>query len=108
MEKKKIVALALAGVMSFGASSVAMGSVTEAAHQEKVYADGTSNKYSHRVHEEDVKHNQIVRSINYEHRQGRINDKEHAKQLKEEQQRHDKVMRDIKRDYESHNQHKSK
>ena len=109
MQKKKMLAMALAGVMSLGVYSTVVMATTEAAsHHEKIYADGTTNEYSHRMHEEDVKHNQIVRSINYEHRKGRINDKEHAKQLKEEQQRHDKVMRDIKRDYEAHNHHRSK
>ena len=55
MQKKKIVALALAGLMSFGAASVSMMPATEAAHHaEEHYADGTSNEYSHRMKEEDL------------------------------------------------------
>ena len=108
---KKVTAIALAGMMSFGVASVSLSSVSEAHHndaQQEEYADGTSNKYSHRIHEEETTHRQNVRSIRYEHRKGMIDDKEHEKKLKEEQERHDHQMKQIKEDYESHNHHKSK
>ena len=60
MQKKKIVAVALAGFMAFGAASVSLGSVSEAAHHKQVeqhhYEDGTTNEYSHRMKEEDKLH----------------------------------------------------
>lgn len=108
---KKVTAIALAGMMSFGVASVSLSSVSEAHRndvQQEEYADGTSNKYSHRIHEEETTHRQNVRSIRYEHRKGMIDDKEHDKKLKEEQKRHDHQMKQIKEDYESHNHHKSK
>ncbi|SFT79753.1 hypothetical protein SAMN02910356_02168 [Selenomonas sp. GACV-9] len=108
---KKITALALAGMMSFGVTSVSLSSISEAHDsdvQQEEYADGTSNKYSHRIHEEETTHRQNVRSIRYEHRKGMIDDKEHDKKLKEEQERHDKKMQQIKDDYETHNHHKSR
>lgn len=51
MQKKKMLAMALAGVMSFGVYSTAVMATTEAAsHHEEIYADGTTNEYSHRMH----------------------------------------------------------
>lgn len=108
---KKIMALALAGMMSFGVASVSLSQVSEAHHndaQQEEYADGTTNKYSHSMHEEETTHKQNVRSIRYEKRKGMISEEEHDKKLKEEQERHDKKVEKIKADYESHNHHKSK
>ena len=112
INQKNITAIALAGMMSFGVASLAMSSVSEASSHHKVqqesYADGTSNKYSHRMHEEETTHNMNVRAIRYQHRKGELSDRDYEKRLKEEQKRHDKVMKDIKTDYENHNPHKSK
>ena len=52
-KRKKIVAMALAGMMSFGIAGTAMtASVAEAAIK-PAYEDGTHNQYSHRLKEED-------------------------------------------------------
>ncbi len=99
MGKKKIVAMALAGMMSFGIAGTAMTSVTEAAHK-PAYEDGTHNQYSHRLKEEDRVHNQNVRALKYQKKKGEISDKDYEKQMKKEQKRHDRVVKDVKGDYE--------
>lgn len=108
MQKKKIIAMALAGIMSFGVASVSVMSTTEAAHHrqhvEQQYADGTSNEYSHRMKEEDKLHEQNVRTIRYEYRKGG-DKKKYDSELAKEQKRHDKVVRDIKADSEAHLRH---
>ncbi|MCH3958294.1 MAG: hypothetical protein LKE51_01600 [Selenomonas sp.] len=108
---KKITAVALAGMMSFGIASISLSSVSEASHRQKpqqTYADGTTNEYSHRMHEEETKHNMNVRAIRYQHNKNQIGDKEYDQQLTNEQKRHDREMNNIKTDYEIHNHHKSK
>lgn len=102
MEKrKKVVALALAGVMSFGFAGMAMTSVTEAADK-PAYTDGTHNKYSHELKEEDRIHDQNVRALKYKKRKGEISEKEYDKAIKKEQKRHDKKVSSVKADYEKH------
>ena len=108
--KKKIVAAALAGLMSFGVAGVAFSPVSEAAHhhaQREEYADGTSNQYSHALKEENDRHESTVRSINYEFRKDG-DQKKHDKALKEEQKRHDKAVAKIKADSERHVRHEHK
>ena len=112
LNRKNITVMTLAGLMSFGIATLALMPVSEAAHhhkeQQESFADGTSNPYSHRMHEEETTHYMNVRAIRYEHRQGELNDHGYDQRLTEEQKRHDKVMQDIKEDYEIHNPHKSK
>ena len=107
ISSKKITAVALAGMMSFGIASVSLSSVSEASENQETYVDGTTNKYSHRMHEEATKHNMNVRAIRYQHNKGEIGDKEYDHQLTNEQKRHDREMNDVKTDYEIHNPHKS-
>ncbi len=108
MQKKKIVAVALAGFMAFGAASVSLGSVSEAAHHKQVeqhhYEDGTTNEYSHRMKEEDKLHTQNVRTIRYEYRKDG-DQKKYDRALEKEQKRHDKVVKEIKADSEAHIRH---
>lgn len=102
---KRVLAAALAGVIFFGAGSAVavQTSVAEAASQ-KTYTDGTSNEYSHRMHEEEVTHNQNVRAIRYEYRKDG-DQKKYDQAMKREQKRHDKVVNDIKSDYAAHARH---
>lgn len=102
---KKLMALALAGVMSFGVASVSLASVSEAAtHHEEQYADGTTNKYSHELKEENAKHEQNVRTIRYEFSKDG-DQKKYDKAMKKEQQRHDKVVAKIKANSDAHVRH---
>lgn len=100
---KKIAALALAGCFAFGITAVAMPESVVAA-AEKQYEDGTSNEYSHRVKEEQKRHESAVRAIRYEYRQDN-DEKKYNKNMKKEQERHDKAMEDIRDDYDSHARH---
>ncbi|MBE6085592.1 MAG: hypothetical protein E7203_09115 [Selenomonas ruminantium] len=102
---KKIAALALAGVMSFGIAGMSMSSVTEAAHHEAAYEDGTHNEYSHRMQEEERVHRQNILSLRYELRHGKITQQEFDKKMKHEQNRHDEAVKQIKADYERQNRH---
>ena len=108
MQKKKIIAMALAGIMSFGVASVSVMSPTEAAHHrqhvEQQYADGTSNEYSHRMKEEEKLHEQKVRDIRTAYRQDG-DQKQYNRELQKEQKRHDKVVKEIKSDSEAHIRH---
>lgn len=111
MNHKKTMAMLLVGMMAFGSAAVAMTNVSEAHHREhrqETYADGTTNKYSHRMHEEETTHRMNLRALRYQHRKGEISDKEYNKRMKEEQKRHDREMQNIKSEYEAHNPHKSK
>lgn len=107
---KKATALVLAGVMSFGLATVSLSGVSEAHrhHAQQTYEDGTSNKYSHRMNEEEMTHKQNVRAIKYQKRKGEIGEKEYNRRLKVEQKRHDKIIEGIKAEYEAHNPHKNK
>lgn len=102
---KKIAALALAGVLSFGVAGMSTASVAEAAHHEAVYADGTHNEYSHRLEEENRLHRQNVLSLRYELRHGKISQKEFDKKMKHEQNRHDEAVKQIKADYAHQKKH---
>lgn len=102
--KKKLVAMALAGMMSFGIAGTAMTSVSEAAIK-PAYEDGTHNQFSHRLKEEDRVHNQNVRALKYQKKKGEISDKDYEKQMKKEQKRHDRVVKDVKGDYEKQQRH---
>lgn len=104
---KKITAAILAGMLSFGVFGVSLSSVSEAAQAKQEYADGTSNKYSHRIHEEERTHTQNVRYCRYQLKKGEITQKEYDKNMKNEQKRHDREMKNIKAEYDSHNHHKN-
>ena len=105
MNMKKIAALALAGVMTFGAASVAVSPVSYAHDSaQHEYADGTTNKYSHELKEEEKLHEQNVRTIRYQYRQDG-NEKQYKKDLQKEQKRHDKAVKKIKADSEAHIRH---
>lgn len=103
-KRKKIVALALAGMMSFGIAGTAMTSVTEAAHK-PAYTDGTHNEFSHRLKEEDKTHMQKIRVLKYQHKRGDISEKEFEREMKKEQKRHDRVVEKIKSDSDSYERH---
>ena len=101
-KRKKIVAMALAGMMSFGIAGTAMtASVAEAAIK-PAYEDGTHNQYSHRLKEEDRVHTQNVRALKYQKKKGEISEKDFNKEMKREQKRHDRVVKEVKGDYEKH------
>ena len=101
-KRKKIVALALAGMMSFGIAGTAMtASVAEAAIK-PAYEDGTHNEYSHRMKEEERTHRQNILSLRYQKRHGEITEQEFDKKMKQEQKRHDRVVSEIKADYNRH------
>lgn len=102
VNRKKVLAMALAGVISFGFTGEAFTAAAEAAEHEAAYEDGTHNKYSHRLQEEDRNHRQNVLSLRYKKRYGQISDEEYDKQMKKEQERHDQAVKDIKADYEKH------
>ncbi len=109
LKGKKALAAALAAMMVFGASSVAMGSVSEAAHHrnppaEHHYADGTTNPYSHALKQEDERHEQTVRNLRYEYRKDG-NKAKYERALKKEQERHDRAVKKIKADSEAHIRH---
>ena len=98
---KKVLALALAGMFSFGIAGTAMTSVTEASDK-TAYEDGTHNKYSHRMKEEERTHRQNVLSLKYQKRHGELSEEEFDKKMKQEQKRHDRVVSEIKDDYNHH------
>ena len=102
VNRKKVLAMVLAGVISFGFVGTSFTAVTEAAEHEAAYEDGTHNKYSHRLQEEERNHRQNVLSLRYKKRYGQIDDKEYEKRMKKEQERHDQAVKDIKADYEKH------
>lgn len=109
MIKKKWIALATAGVMSFGIWSAGMVSYAEAGSHHKPpqqYEDGTTNKDSHEMRQEETRHDQEVRKINAKYRASK-NEKEYKKELKEEQKRHDKEVQRIKNRYDRHHHEKS-
>lgn len=100
--KKSILAAAFAGLMTLGITGAVLAPASTAAAAEKPpYEDGTTNEYSHRLHQEDIEHDNRLGSIRYEYRQDK-NQKKYEKALKKEQERHDKVVKQIKRDYENH------
>ncbi len=97
---KKVLALALAGMFSFGIAGMGMTSVTEAADK-PAYEDGTHNEYSHRMKEEERTHRQNILSLRYQKRHG-VTEQEFDKKMKQEQKRHDRVVSEIKADYNRH------
>ena len=103
---KKVMALALAGMFSFGIAGMVDASVTEAAIK-PAYEDGTHNEYSHRLKEEERVHRQNVLALKYKKRHGELTDKQFDKEMKEEQKRHDRVVQEIKDDYDHHNHHRN-
>ena len=108
MKMKQLVAVALASVMTFGAASVAISPVSYAHDSaQHEYADGTTNKYSHALKEEEACHELAVRTIRYQYRQDG-NEKQYQKDLKKEQKRHDKAVKKIKADSEAHIRHQHK
>ena len=105
LDMKKIGALALAGCFAFGAAAVALPEAFSAASAHERYEDGSSNAYSHRVKEEEQRHNSAVRAIRHEYRQDG-DEKRYQRRMREEQERHDRVMEEIRHDYERHAGHK--
>ena len=68
---KKIMGLAVAGAFALGLAGAVIPAVDNAVYaHEHQYEDGSSNEYSHRV--------------------------------KEEQERHDRAMEDVRHDYDKH------
>ena len=102
MGKKKIVAMALAGMMSFGIAGMAVNASTAEAAIKPAYEDGTHNQFSHRLKEEERVHNQNVRALKYQKKKGEISEKEFNKEMKREQKRHDRVVNNVKSDYEKY------
>ncbi|WP_296769566.1 hypothetical protein [Selenomonas sp.] len=102
---KKVMVLALAGMFGFGIAGMSMTNVAEAAIK-PAYEDGTHNQYSHRMSEEDRVHRQNVLSLKYQKRHSELTEKEFDKKMKEEQKRHDRVVREIKDDYNHHNHYR--
>ena len=94
---KKIVSLAVAGAFAIGAAGALVPAADRVAYAHEQYADGSSNAYSHRMKEEQQRHDSAVRAIRHE--------KKYKKRMKEEQKRHDKAMEDIRHDYDSHARH---
>ena len=105
LDMKKIGALALAGCFAFGAAAVAVPESFSAASAHERYEDGSSNAYSHRVKEEEQRHNSAVRAIRHEYRQDG-DEKRYQRRMREEQERHDRVMEEIRHDYERHAGHR--
>jgi hypothetical protein len=98
---KKIIALALAGMFGFGLAGMTVSTVAEASDK-PAYEDGTHNKYSHRMKEEERTHRQNVLSLKYQKKHGELTEKEFDKKMKQEQKRHDRVVSEIKDDYNRH------
>ena len=98
---KKIIALALAGMFGFGLAGMSVSTVAEASDK-PAYEDGTHNKYSHRMKEEERTHRQNVLSLRYQKKHGELTEKEFDKKMKQEQKRHDRVVSEIKDDYNRH------
>jgi len=98
---KKIIALALAGMFGFGLAGMSVSTVAEASDK-PAYEDGTHNKYSHRMKEEERTHRQNVLSLKYQKKHGELTEKEFDKKMKQEQKRHDRVVSEIKDDYNRH------
>lgn len=105
-DKKKLTALAVAGVMSFGIAGMSSVSYVEAANSGAHYEDGTTNKDSHDMQQEIEKHEQKVKEINAKHRATK-DDKQYEKELNKEQKRHDKEMSRLKARYDRHHTSKS-
>ncbi len=105
VNRKKVMAVALAGMLSFGFMSSALTSVTEAAPQEPAFTDGTHNEYSHRLKEEERTHKQNVRYLRYQLKHDQLSQKDFDKKMRAEQNRHDRAVKEIKADYEKHKYH---
>lgn len=99
---KKIMGLAVAGAFALGLAGAVIPAVDNAVHaHEHQYEDGSSNEYSHRVKEEQQRHDSAVRSIRHEYRQDG-DEKRYQRRMKEEQERHDRAMEDVRHDYDKH------
>ena len=101
---KKLGILALAGALAYGAASIGVPDMASVALAGEHYEDGSSNAYSHRMKEEQQRHNSAVRAIRHEYRQDG-DEKRYNKRMKEEQQRHDRAMDEVRHDYDSHARH---
>lgn len=98
----KMTAAVLAGVFAFGVSAACVPAATAfAAHHETNYEDGTSNVYSHRMKEENDRHESMVRVIRHDYRKDGDKEK-YEKRMKEEQRKHDAAMEKIRHDYDRH------
>lgn len=102
--KKRIIAAALAGVMTLGTAGAVLATASVAQAAARPHDGNGSNEYSRRMHEEDVTHRMNVSAIRYEFRKDG-DKKKHDRALQKEQECHDKVVRQIKSDYESHARH---
>ena len=92
--------MALAGLMSFGVSVFSFDMApAEAAAQR--YEDGTSNEHSHRLREEDARHEQNVHETRDRYRRGEHSAQRYEEEMRKEQRRHDHEVERIRGDYES-------
>ena len=101
---KKIVSLAVAGAFVIGVAGALVPAADRVAYAHEQYADGSSNAYSHRMKEEQQRHDSAVRAIRHEYRQDG-DEKKYKKRMKEEQERHDKEMENVRHDYDRHARH---
>jgi hypothetical protein len=88
-------------MFGFGLAGMSVSTVAEASDK-PAYEDGTHNKYSHRMKEEERTHRQNVLSLKYQKKHGELTEKEFDKKMKQEQKRHDRVVSEIKDDYNRH------
>ena len=108
--KKTAAAALFAGVLGFG--MMAGSTSAQAACYDGYYGYygmgmpcyesaelAASNEFSKRMQEEDLTHEQIVRSLRYEYRKGGDRAK-YERDMREEQKRHDKAVRKIRKDYD--------
>ena len=109
MAGKKMAAAALfAGVLGFGMMGGNASAQASCLDGHAGYGMGmacyestelaASNEFSRRMQEEDLTHEQIVRSLRYEYRRDGDRAK-YDRDLREEQKRHDKAVQKIKDDY---------
>lgn len=103
--QKKLAAALFAGVVGFGlmAGTGSAQAAPDAAQMRgyEMVQLASSNDFSERMRQEDLKHEQIVRSLRYEYRRDGDRAK-YERGLREEQKRHDKAVKKIRRDYDSH------
>ena len=106
-DRKKLAALAVAGIMSFGIAGASVASYAEAAGDSHHYEDGTTNRDSHEMKQEEMRHEKNVKEIEANYRYTK-DAKTRDKELKKEQERHDKEMARIKARYDRHHPEKSR
>ncbi len=107
---KKGIALAMVAMFSFGAAMVTVTGTSEASYhrdqRQEIYEDGTTNKRSHELHQEDITHDINIGALRYQLNKGEIAQKEYDLQFRKEQQRHDKAVAKIKGQSEKVSKHR--